>query len=143
MMLTPRTPKSPLKKKRLSLAKDRRNTYGENAKSSRKNIPLSKALSHRKLRHKAAELERKWDILDEESAEALELTVVTPRLQKGKFQKWPDRPLGEVLRCRNAKKRPAGAQPLFLNAVRTCEGPENPGLVTKTGLIPWFSVAIG
>ena len=38
--------KSPQDKKNASLERDRRNTYGENAKSSRKNIPQSKQLSH-------------------------------------------------------------------------------------------------
>ncbi|MHC2522796.1 hypothetical protein [Bradyrhizobium diazoefficiens] len=38
--------KTPREKKQLSYANDRRNTYGENQKSSRKNIPRSKQLSH-------------------------------------------------------------------------------------------------
>jgi hypothetical protein len=38
--------KSPQVKKKLSLERDRRNTYGENAKSSRRNIPKSKQVSH-------------------------------------------------------------------------------------------------
>ncbi len=38
--------KTPQDKKRLSYEHDRRNTYGENHKSSRKNIPRSKRLSH-------------------------------------------------------------------------------------------------
>jgi hypothetical protein len=38
--------KTPQQKKRLSYQHDRRNTYGENQKSSRKNIPRSKQLSH-------------------------------------------------------------------------------------------------
>jgi HTH-type transcriptional regulator/antitoxin HigA len=44
---------APPEKKRLSLTRDRRNTYGENAKSSRKNIPLSKQLSQRAMRRPA------------------------------------------------------------------------------------------
>lgn len=39
--------KSPQDKKRASLELDRRNTYGENDKASRKNIPLAKARSIR------------------------------------------------------------------------------------------------
>lgn len=42
--------RSPQEKKQLSYLKDRRNTYGENDKSSRKNIPLSRAMRHRALR---------------------------------------------------------------------------------------------
>jgi hypothetical protein len=87
--------KSPPEKKRLSLAKDRRNSYGENDKSSRKNISLSKALSHRAVRRKSASLEQAWEGLTEAEAEARELTLVTPRLQKGKFRKSPDIPLAQ------------------------------------------------
>ena len=38
------TVKNPEEKKRLSLARDRRNRYGENSKSSRKNIQRRKQL---------------------------------------------------------------------------------------------------
>jgi hypothetical protein len=102
----PRTPKSPPEKKRLSLKKDRRNSYGENDKSSRKNIPLSKALSHRKVRRKAASLEHDWERIDEVTAESRELTLVTPRLQKGRFRKSPDMPLGEILKSRRVRPTP-------------------------------------
>jgi hypothetical protein len=43
--------RSPQEKKRLSYSKDRRNWYGENDKSSRKNIPRSKRIRHRSERH--------------------------------------------------------------------------------------------
>ena len=100
--------KTPPEKKRLSLLKDRRNTYGENDKSSRKNIPKSKALSHRKVRRKASEFERTWDQGEETAAEARELTLVTPRLQKGAFKKSSDMPLGQLLKSRT-KRRPKSA----------------------------------
>jgi hypothetical protein len=102
----PRPPKSPQDKKKLSLKKDRRNSYGENDKSSRKNIPLSKALSHRKVRRKAASLEHDWERIDESTAESRELTLVTARLQKGRFRKSPDMPLGKILKGRSATKKP-------------------------------------
>lgn len=41
--MTGKPPKTPQDKKALSYAKDRRNTYGENDKSSRKAIPARKA----------------------------------------------------------------------------------------------------
>ncbi|MBE1573987.1 tyrosine-type recombinase/integrase [Amycolatopsis roodepoortensis] len=44
--------KSPQEKKRLSYAKDRRNRYGENDKSSRKNIPRHKRRVNRANRHR-------------------------------------------------------------------------------------------
>jgi hypothetical protein len=102
----PRQPKSPQDKKTLSLKKDRRNNYGENDKSSRKNIPLSKALSHRKVRREAAKLEQTWERTDEVTVESRELTLVTARLQKGRFRKSPDMPLGEILKSRRIKKAP-------------------------------------
>ncbi|WP_194828528.1 hypothetical protein [Nocardia sp. XZ_19_231] len=39
--------RSPQEKKSLSYAKDRRNGYGENDKSSRKNIPRNKRIRNR------------------------------------------------------------------------------------------------
>jgi hypothetical protein len=95
---------TPQEKKRLSLTRDRRNTYGENDKSSRKNVPRSKALAHREVRRKAAEVSRSRLLLDESDAETIESTLVTPRVQKPPFRKWPDTPLGEVLE-RKLKRR--------------------------------------
>jgi hypothetical protein len=42
-----RRKKTPQEKKRLSYLKDRRDEYGENDKSSRKNLPRSKAFARR------------------------------------------------------------------------------------------------
>ena len=106
-----RTPRTPQEKKRLSLKKDRRNTYGENDKSSRKNIPLSKALSHRKVRHKAKDDLHKLATADEAKAETVESTLATARLQKGWWRKWPDTPLGEVvMRKLTRRKSSVGAK---------------------------------
>jgi hypothetical protein len=100
-----RQTKPPQEKKRLSLKKDHRNTYGENDKSSRKNIPRSKAMSHRAVRHKASTLERTWVQLGEQRAETAELGAVTPREQKGTFRKSPDTPLGEVIQGKLYRRR--------------------------------------
>jgi hypothetical protein len=90
-------PKSPQQKKRLSLQKDRRNSYGENAKASRKNIPLSKAISHRKVRH-AANLQTKGVTgMSEERADEVQSTLTKSRLQKGAWKKSPDMPLGTIV----------------------------------------------
>ena len=94
----PRKPKPPQEKKRLSLERDRRNTYGENDKSSRKNIPRSKAISHRAVRRTAKQQADQLGLMDEESIDVGQSTLTTKRLQKGKWKKWPDTPLGEVLR---------------------------------------------
>ena len=93
----PRAPKSPQQKKRLSLQKDRRNSYGENSKGSRKNIPKSKALSHRKVRHAAKDAIAHLASSPETQAEVLESTLTKPRLQKGRWRKSADTPLGLVV----------------------------------------------
>lgn len=95
--------KTPQEKKRLSYAKDRRNTYGENSKASRKSIPLRKALGIRAERHvqdhhlaqalKATGLER----LD---AVENEVRSTPPRV----WRKSPDMPLGQAL-ARQLRRR--------------------------------------
>lgn len=80
--------RNPQEKKDLSYKKDRRNTYGENDKSSRKNIPRSKAQGNKKL--------RRVDKMDwvEEPDKAMD------EFNKGKqvwWKKYADTPLGEVL----------------------------------------------
>ncbi len=70
--------KSPQEKKQLSLERDRRNVYGENAKSSRKNIPKSKRLSQRSARKAAnTPLQAIKGSIREEEAIAAELASRT------------------------------------------------------------------
>jgi hypothetical protein len=95
--------KTPQEKKRLSYENDRRNTYGENQKSSRKNIPRSKQLSHQAERHtvKQALVGTEGRSADERSDEAQSQALHKGKMKKLKaFRKWPDTPLGEVLRRR-------------------------------------------
>ena len=92
-----KTPKSPQEKKRLSLQKDRRNAYGENAKSSRKNIPRSKAISHRKVRHAAKSQTDKLAGLPEDRADVTQSTLTKAHLQKGPWKKTPDMALGGIV----------------------------------------------
>jgi len=99
-----RTPKTPQQKKRLALKKDRRNTYGENAKSSRKNIPRSKALSHRAARHGAKAGLTTLADGDDANAETMESTLSQPRLQKGNWRKTADTPLGVVVKRKLARR---------------------------------------
>ena len=89
-------PKTPQEKKHLSYAKDRRNTYGENSKASRKGIPLTKARANRAERHTqdhvlatAVQLENN----DELAAVENLVRGVAPR----NWKKWRDTPLGQVL----------------------------------------------
>jgi hypothetical protein len=95
--------KTPQEKKRLSLLKDRRNTFGENSKASRKGIPLSKALANRSERHAQDKTLNQALVVDG----ADKLTFVESQVRGTKPRQWrktPDKPLGEVLARRAAKK---------------------------------------
>jgi hypothetical protein len=99
--------KSPSEKKQVSLERDRRNTYGDNAKSSRKNIPKGKQRSHRAERRAAnAPLHSIKGVVFEETAVQSELTSHIEAIKKRRnaFKKSPDQPLGLVL----AKKAKLG-----------------------------------
>lgn len=88
--------RTPQEKKRLSYAKDRRNDYGENDKSSRKNIPRSRKLAHRANRHRVGQdLRVAAGQVDEELAARAEHTMLTRRQKV--FRKWRDAPLGEIV----------------------------------------------
>ena len=96
---------TPQQKKRLSYARDRRNTYGENNKASRRLIPLAKALDIRSERRTqdqvlARALQRQAQA--PEQLDAIENDVRATRLRS--WRKSPDSPLGEVL-ARKARWR--------------------------------------
>jgi hypothetical protein len=99
--------RSPQEKKRLSLKRDRRNRYGENAKSSRKNIPRSKQRGHMKQRRVFAQTLRsiKGEVYSDRAdlAEAVGRTKSTLAKHRS-FKKTPDAPLEEVLAVQG--KRP-------------------------------------
>ncbi len=88
--------KSPQEKKRLSLLKDRRNTYGENSKASRKRIASRKrerSRVDRRLRNQPLGPARgRVDSVIEEQVEIRR--VAAP---KSYWRKFPDEPLGEVI----------------------------------------------
>lgn len=89
--------KTPQEKKALSYAKDRRNAYGENDKSSRKNIPLRKAKSHRSYRKKVNDiLHKTLNVVVTEDVEIVENEVKSVR--KNNWKKYPDKPLGEFVK---------------------------------------------
>jgi hypothetical protein len=99
--------KSPQEKKALSLAFDRRNTYGENAKSSRKNIPKSKQLGHQAERRAATvPLNMVRGIVSEDEAIQAELLSRESQISKRRvsFVKHADTPLGKVLKRKAARK---------------------------------------
>jgi hypothetical protein len=100
--------KTPKQKKQLSLERDRRNTYGENSKSSRKNIANGKQRQHMDERRSAAQvLDRLNGQVDDDTASLAELEVklrIADSRNRG-FKKRPDTPLGIVLERRKLKKK--------------------------------------
>ena len=103
--------KSPTQKKSLSLKRDRRNIFGENSKSSRKNIAKGKQLGHMDERRAVSQvLSRLTGQVDDDVASETELQVklsITDSRNRG-FRKHPDKPLGEVIERKMAKRRRKG-----------------------------------
>lgn len=97
-------PKTPQEKKRLSLEKDRRNSYGENDKASRKNIPRAKSRVNRANRHlDSTALAAGVGAPDEVVDDAVEQKVLGRRRKV--WRKWPDKRLGKVLDQKRGETR--------------------------------------
>ncbi len=99
---------SPTEKKALSLELDRRNTYGDNAKASRKNIPRAKRRTHQHERRAVGQiLDGIASVPDPNDVLAAEGAAKTAaRLKKLKgFHKKPDTPLGEIVERKLGKKK--------------------------------------
>src|ERR1700722_668792 len=93
--------RSPQEKKELSLERDRRETYGANRKSSRKNVPLAKKLGNRASRHRAESvLNVAIGPFDESRADAVGFAATGAYLdgKQKRFRKVPAKPLGNVLK---------------------------------------------
>lgn len=100
---------TPQEKKRLSYVKDRRNTYGENDKSSRKNLRRKRRLHHRRVRHHAAQTLRAAQGAPDATVEDAVEQKVRGRQSHGvRMRKWPDRPLGEVVEFRLGRRAERG-----------------------------------
>lgn len=93
---------TPQQKKRLSVTKDRRNTYGESPHGARKSIPRNKRARVRAER-RAAKVHRNQndeDGLDQDTADArARLKHVTG------WAKIPDTPLGEVVKVTKERRK--------------------------------------
>jgi hypothetical protein len=93
--------RTPQEKKKLSLERDRRNTWGNNQKAARKCIPKSKQLGNRSARH-AADIPLALAVgpFDEGVADQVDNETRCAQIaRKGnRFSKSPDKPLGEVLK---------------------------------------------
>jgi hypothetical protein len=100
--------RTPQEKKRLSYLKDRRNDYGENDKSSRKNIRRSRQRKHRAERHRVRQdLGQARGVPDEGHADDLEQRAKGRHTRARHWRKYPDAPLGEIVifRLRERVKR--------------------------------------
>ncbi|TMR94335.1 hypothetical protein [Nonomuraea basaltis] len=109
--------RSPQEKKRLSYAKDRRNDYGENDKSSRKNIPRSKRAPHRANRRRTHQvLEAAAGAVDQVAEETAEERLLVRRLKS--WKKWRDAPLGEIIQKRLERRIRLGIESETRGAAR-------------------------
>lgn len=92
--------RTPREKKALSYAKDRRNDYGENDKSSRKNIRRNKRTPNRADRHRERQvLAAATGPVTAEAAEQAETKLQAKKsmwLTK-RWRKWRDAPLADVV----------------------------------------------
>jgi hypothetical protein len=86
--------KTPQQKKALSYGKDRRNCYGENSKSSRKNIPKTRAHTHRAYRQKVKQsLHLESSVVLPDELEQQEIRAISVRRKE--WKKVPDQPLAQ------------------------------------------------
>lgn len=100
--------KSPQEKKRLSYSKDRRNWYGENDKSSRKNIARNKRNRQRSERHGAQQqLSAAVGPVDESVEMALDERLARAR-RGNRWRKSPDAQLGLYVADRLARRADKG-----------------------------------
>ncbi|WP_157963506.1 hypothetical protein [Actinocorallia populi] len=95
--------RSPQEKKRLSYARDRRNDYGENDKSSRSAVRLNKRFPHRANRVLVRQdLRTASGILDPDRGSAAESTLLARRPKS--WRKVPDRSLGDHVEAALARR---------------------------------------
>jgi hypothetical protein len=101
--------RSPQEKKRLSYNRDRRNYYGENDKSSRKNIPRHKRHKSRAERHRVSQILAAAAGPADQDAEELAQDRVPVRPRPGdRWRKIPDIPLGLYVASRLKRRSDKG-----------------------------------
>jgi hypothetical protein len=103
----PPPPKSPEEKKAHSYANDRRNSYGQNGKASRKAIPRRKAGESRQNRRKVNQALSGIPELDETAAALVESSARQDLNRVGGWKKVPDISLSDHidLQSRRRSKR--------------------------------------
>ncbi|MBB3101580.1 hypothetical protein FHR83_009309 [Actinoplanes campanulatus] len=107
------TRRSPQEKKALSYAKDRRNTYSENDKSSRRNIRRNKRVPNRADRHREHQLlAGATGPMAEPVAERAEdrLSAKKSMWFTKRWRKCPDAPLGDVVASKLRRRARVGMQ---------------------------------
>jgi hypothetical protein len=104
--------RSPQEKKALSYARDRRNDYGENDKSSRKNIRRNKRDPNRSDRHRQRQVlaAAAGLTVDLNLAEATErvLAVKKSKWYTARWRKWRDAPLADVVEYQLRRRERTG-----------------------------------
>lgn len=114
---------TPQEKKRLSYVKDRRNNYGENDKSSRKNIRRNKRFPHSaNRRHAQTTLTGLLGSPDDVRAHAVEERLNGRRPKR--WRKFPDAPLGAIVdgTLRHRAKRGSAAAESTAARLRSVRG---------------------
>jgi hypothetical protein len=97
--------RSPQEKKRLSYNKDRRNWYGENDKSSRRNIARHKRFSHHVERQRERYLAAALGPVDADAGAVAEERLARARAQRGdRWRKVPDTQLGVYVAGKLARR---------------------------------------
>jgi hypothetical protein len=102
--------RSPQDKKALSYKKDRRNSYGENAKASRNAIPRHKALSNRAIRRSANRALRDQGQDDSDN--------VAQAMSVKRWRKVPDAQLGETVKRKLSRRVAAYRSKILRRLVR-------------------------
>ncbi len=88
--------RSPQEKKALSYVKDRRNTYAENDKNSRKSIRRNKRFPNRAERHREHQvMTAATGPVELDAAEEAETRLQAKKPKR--WRKWPDTPLHEIV----------------------------------------------
>lgn len=98
-----RSRKSPQQKKAFSLAKDRRNTYGNSPQAARTTIPKRRQQRSQQERRLAKQmLGGAAAAVDAGRVDAMLDRVAVKRARA--WKKWPDQPLGDVLRRKGRRR---------------------------------------
>ena len=113
--------RDPQEKKALSYRRDRRNDYGENDKSSRKNIRRNKRTPNRADRHRERQVlaGATGSAVDAKAAELAELKLLAKKSMwmTKKWRKWRDAPLAEIVAYKLRRRARTGmADPAVVEA---------------------------